>query len=564
MTNSLGSALADTLIRLLPPTETSRSDLDTLMNAFVLALERGDLGLSLSDEEADGTEVDWWSDDLLATLTASGWLVDVNDLETSPHAAIVRDGEWLRLRRWHQQLTDCLQRLKAMGCRPLDDGITSSEETKIRQGALRAGLDKEQCDAVIALQQRHLVVLTGGPGTGKTSTVVQMLATALEKDPELRIQLSAPTGKAAARLRQAIQQGSLGLASPSSAALASLPAATLHRLLEARGENRFRRNQTHPLELDLVVVDEVSMVDLPLMTALLEALPEQSRLLLLGDAHQLPPVGPGAVLQELNRTTCRQQLAQAAVELRTTYRNNGAIARLAGQLRSAGSDRHGAGLLHHHLQTLKPDDNVVWLEASSSTLPAQLLKQLQTQQATLRTLASELRWNGEEPETSSALTLLRQLDTWVALSPVRRGPWGVEAMHRALLGDRTLRSVEHWPVGTPVLNRQNKPDEGLTNGDIGVIVNRDGEQKVLLDGLRVLHPAQFSGAEPAFALTVHKSQGSQYDSVALLLPPQRRQDPRLTYTGLTRARSTVLLITPKRADAMAGDVMNSQAWSPQD
>ena len=207
MTNSLGSALADTLIRLLPPTETSRSDLDTLMNAFVLALERGDLGLSLSDEEADGTEVDWWSDDLLATLSASGWLVDVNDLETSPHAAIVRDGEWLRLRRWHQQLTDCLQRLKAMGCRPLDDGITSSEETKIRQGALRAGLDKEQCDAVIALQQRHLVVLTGGPGTGKTSTVVQMLATALEKNPELRIQLSAPTGKAAARLRQAIQQG---------------------------------------------------------------------------------------------------------------------------------------------------------------------------------------------------------------------------------------------------------------------------------------------------------------------------------------------------------------------
>ena len=105
--------------------------------------------------------------------------------------------------------------------------------------------------------------------------------------------------------------------------------------------------------------------------------------------------------------------------------------------------------------------------------------------------------------------------------------------------------MQHWPAGTPVLNRHNRPDQGLANGDIGVVVMQEQETRVLLPGQRLLHPAQLTGAEPAFALTVHKSQGSQYSEVALLLPPVRHQDPRLAYTGLTRARHNVLLITPE-------------------
>jgi exodeoxyribonuclease V alpha subunit len=120
----------------------------------------------------------------------------------------------------------------------------------------------------------------------------------------------------------------------------------------------------------------------------------------------------------------------------------------------------------------------------------------------------------------------------------------VEAIHRALLGDLLKRPLQHWPIGTPVLNRQNRPEQGLANGDIGVVVRQGAEPRVLLPANRVLHPAQLSGAEPAFALTVHKAQGSQYKRVLLILPPLRHHDPRLVYTGLTRAQQELLLITP--------------------
>ena len=126
--------------------------------------------------------------------------------------------------------------------------------------------------------------------------------------------------------------------------LSSLPSSTLHRLLEARGENRYRRNRSLPLVVDLLVVDEVSMVDLPLMEALLEALPDHAQLLLVGDPDQLPPVGPGAVLQELSQAQRRHELGTAAVELQTTYPQHGAIAALADQLRqsSSGSARRSS------------------------------------------------------------------------------------------------------------------------------------------------------------------------------------------------------------------------------
>ena len=129
-------------------------------------------------------------------------------------------------------------------------------------------------------------------------------------------------------------------------------------------------------------------------------------------------------------------------------------------------------------------------------------------------------------------------------SPLRQGPWGIEALHRALLGSGMGAPLERWPLGTPVLNRLNRPEQALSNGDIGVLVEREGQRLVLMSAGRVLHPARLAGAEPALALTVHKAQGSQYGEVLLLLPPSRHGDPRLLYTGLTRARRRVLLVTP--------------------
>jgi len=133
------------------------------------------------------------------------------------------------------------------------------------------------------------------------------------------------------------------------------------------------------------------------------------------------------------------------------------------------------------------------------------------------------------------------------LSPVRQGPWGVEALHRALLGPLLQAPLQRWPLGTPVLNRQNRPEQGLANGDIGLLIEAGGERRVLMAGGRLLHPTRLGEAEPALALTVHKAQGSQYQQVLLLVPPSRHSDPRLLYTGLTRARQAVLLVTPEDA-----------------
>jgi len=130
------------------------------------------------------------------------------------------------------------------------------------------------------------------------------------------------------------------------------------------------------------------------------------------------------------------------------------------------------------------------------------------------------------------------------LSPLRQGPWGVDALHRALLGPLASAPLERWPLGTPVLNRRNHPEQDLANGEIGVVVVRNGQRLVLMPGGRLLHPARLAGAEPALALTVHKAQGSQYAHVLLLVPPSRQRDPRLLYTGLTRARHQALLVFP--------------------
>ena len=548
MSSALGLALTDSLTRLVPPhlgategaTAEAKATRETAVMALAEALERGELGLDLNGPAPEGLEANAWPNAVVTALKECGWLVSADVLNAAPEAPFVLDGHWLRWRRWHLHLHHCLEQLLELGRTDLPRALSEDQSNAARTTAQQAGLDQQQTQAVLALLQHRLVLLTGGPGTGKTSTVVQMLTAALTCNPAIQIQLAAPTGKAAARLQQAVSSGSNALSSDAMHHLSSLPSSTLHRLLEAQGENRYRRNRSLPLVVDLLVVDEVSMVDLPLMEALLEALPDHAQLLLVGDPDQLPPVGPGAVLQELSQPQRRHELGPAAVKLQTTYRNNGAIAALADQLRQSSS-----GFSKAQLSQLQPDDNVKWLEVKRQGLPTRLLNDLRAHQERLSALAKALRWYDGQPHPDDAAALLEQLEAWVALSPVRQGPWGVDTLNRAVLGDRSRRSVQHWPAGTPVLNRHNRPDQGLANGDIGVVVMQEQETRVLLPGQRLLHPAQQTGAEPAFALTVHKSQGSQYSEVALLLPPVRHQDPRLAYTGLTRARHNVLLITPE-------------------
>jgi len=550
------SALAAALVEALPRLVGAERDplVLELIAALAAALERGDLELDLAGPAPAEVSAAAWPDQHRQALGPTPLAVAADALDKQPEAPLVLAGERLRWRRWHSQLQAALEALITRAQQPLAAVASPEMLAQTLAEAAQAGLDGQQQRAVTALLGHGLVLLGGGPGTGKTSTVVQMLAAALRQQPALRLHLAAPTGKAATRLGQALRTGARGLEPELAQRLGQAPCTTLHRLLESNGE-RFGRHRGHPLALDLLVVDEVSMVDLPLMQALLEALPARCQLLLVGDPHQLPPVGPGAVLLELSRPERLRQLGEAAVQLHTTYRNNGAIAATAARLREGSAAEPGQAAeraLLEQLQALAPGDNLQWLCHSPHQLPSAAVAPLRQHQQRLAELAAALTWPSQELQHAPPQgweALLAELERCALLTPVRQGRWGVEQVHRQLLGDRYGRPLPHWPLGTPVLNRRNLPEQNLANGDIGVLVERPGpagpERLVLMEGGRLFHPARLGEAEPALALTIHKSQGSQYGQVLLLLPPSRRWEPRLIYTGLTRARQRALVVTPE-------------------
>jgi exodeoxyribonuclease V alpha subunit len=544
---ALADALAEALPRLLQ--ERSEPRLAEVIRALTAALARGETELPLAGEAPPEVDPRHWPEGHRTALAASA-------LAAAPDGPLVLDDDRLLWRRWWERRQEVLANLIQRAHAIPENGQGDAAAESLPEPSEGPALDPDQRRAVEAVRRHHLVLLQGGPGTGKTSTVARMLADRERWDPQARVHLAAPTGKAAARLRMATG--------------GRHPCTTLHRLLESRG-NGFARNRQHPLCLDLLVVDEVSMVDLALMEALLDALPERCRLVLVGDPAQLPPVAPGALLPELQRPALRDALGEAAITLRTVHRNDGAIAEVAGLLRQQiEAEAHGSGqgsgeatdpllALRERLRQLTPADNLTWHESAMASLPELLLEPLRQQQRRLAELARACP-PGAGADRNAELPLLAERERLLVLGPRRRGRWGVEAIHRALLGERVLSDPRLWPVGTPALCTRNLPELGLANGDVGLVLDADPEDGtrwlLFADGeagsgsgagsgpaTRRLHPAQLAGSlEPALALTVHKAQGSEAESVIVLLPGGDHQDSRLLYTALTRARRRALLI----------------------
>lgn len=541
---ALAAALAESLLRLYD------TDVDVALGALIKALTEalaaGAVSLDLQGPMPEGLDPDLWPGGYRQRLLQ-------HPLSQRDDGPLVLVEDRLSWRRWHRLRQDVIEALVHRARAPLALPVAAEEGQRAVSAAAAAGLDPRQQQAVLALLQGPLVLLEGGPGTGKTSTVVQMLAALLRWQPEARVHLAAPTGKAAARLRQAIQAGAQRLEPALSEHLAGLSCTTLHRLLESRGE-RFGRDRSRPLPLDLLVVDEMSMVDLPLMAALLEALPDGCRLVLAGDAAQLPPVGPGAVLQELQRR--HLDLGSAAISLTTTYRNQGAIAAVAQQLRQLqeGEDPL-AGL---GLDRLDPAANLEWQQASVRALPSMVRDTLRERADQLARSAQDLgrQLDAADPAGLGPLLtgdlaagLLAAQEHLAVLTPVRQGRWGVDAINRALLGPALEQGPEAWPAGTPVLCERNRSDLELANGDLGVMLVLAAGRQVLFAGVgaappRLIPAALLGDVRPAHALTIHKAQGSEMDTVIVLLPAGLREERRLLYTALTRARRRAVLITP--------------------
>lgn len=447
-------------------------------------------------------------------------------------------------------------------------------------------------------------VITGGPGTGKTTTVVRLLGLLQtlqlrEHAQPLRIRLAAPTGKAAARLNASIA-GQLAQLAVDDAVRAAIPSEvlTLHRLLDARSDTRhYRHDRGNPLHLDVLVIDEASMVDLEMLAAVLDALPASARLILLGDKDQLSSVEAGAVLGDLCRraeaghydaATAQwiaattgddiaafvradaQPLDQRIATLRESHRFGAAsgIGQLA-QTVNAGDAPAALALLQ------APTPDLAWQrDVDTVTLAALAIdgsaEQLGNDACGYRHYLEWLRTHrpaldaGEAAHADWARGALEAFNRFQLLCALRRGPHGVDGANRlvaAALRARGLIDGGHaldspgWYEGRPVLLTRNDYSLGLMNGDIGLCLRlptADGSNRTRLmvaflattnrmddkPRLRFVPPSRLADAETAWALTVHKSQGSEFEHAALLLPPAPTSvlSRELLYTAITRAR----------------------------
>lgn len=427
--------------------------------------------------------------------------------------------------------------------------------------------DQRLAAAVAALSP--VCVVAGGPGTGKTTTVAKLLAllTSLPGKPPT-IALAAPTGKAAARLEESVRRSAAALGAPWAERIGDRRATTLHRLLG--GFRRpFRHNATNPLPHDIVVVDEMSMVSLSMMAELLEAVRPDARLILVGDPDQLASVEAGAVLADLTRAAghahptradrlrqlCPDQDATAAatgvVTLRHTWRFNGDIADLAEAIRDGDAEAAFAVLD-------RPSTSVVFSDIDLSQPDAAAAQAVERLRERMVETAAELRRTALAGDVAGALAAL---DSHRVLCAHRTGPFGVatwgrrvEEWAREAVPDYGAEG--EWYAGLPIIINANDPDAGLYNGDTGVIVSTAAGMRGAFarGGEPTLYSTlQLDQSSPVHAMTVHKSQGSQFHSLTFIAPGI--DSPLLTrellYTAVTRASERVEILGTREALRLA-------------
>jgi exodeoxyribonuclease V alpha subunit len=430
---------------------------------------------------------------------------------------------------------------------PLDEALLASGLSRLFPGAAEEGIDWQQAAALAALRKKFCII-SGGPGTGKTSTVVKILALLLEQagDQSLRIALAAPTGKAAARLMESINRMKAGLACDGAVkALIPHEVSTIHRLLGSKhGSVRFRFSEQNPLPFDAVIVDEASMVALPLMAKLAVALKQDSRLIMLGDRDQLASVEAGAVLGDMCGAGIPVEaiqgtaspLSDSLVVLKKNYRFRhdsgiGALATLINNGRAAEAMA---------LITSRSDADVVWRDAPS---PEGLKKAL---------AGIVAAGYGSYLAADSAGEALQRFDAFRVLCTMRQGPYGVtgiNALVEDILASKGLIDPRNrWYRGRPLIVTANDYNLKLFNGDIGIVFpDPDAAGKAFVHfptpdgGVRKVSPFRLPAHETVYAMTIHKSQGSEFERVLMLLPVHDAEvvTRELVYTGITRARHGV-------------------------
>ena len=486
----------------------------------------------------------------IASVAASG-LVGVDDGAAPGEIRPLRlVGSWLYLDRyWAEevQVADWLHEREGDQVPDVDLGVLDAGLHRLF-GTDRAG---RQSLAAASGVRRRLAVIAGGPGTGKTTTVARIVALLYEQAAASGgalplIALAAPTGKAAARLEEAVhtEAAELDVAIPIRDHLLALHASTLHRLLGWRpGSNsRFRHHRGQRLPHDVVIVDETSMVSLSLMARLIEALRAPARLVLVGDPGQLASIEAGAVLGDI----VGPGTGAGIVVLNRDHRFGAGIAGLATAIRHGDAEATIARLR-------AGPDGITWIETD-------VADETETQRlAPIRdaALAAARRVLGAG-RAGAASEALDALGAFRILCAHRRGPYGVTSwtarMESWLEAEiEGFDPGEPWYPGRPLLVNENDYGLGLYNGDTGVLVQTAPDRVLAAfprgGEITEYSPSRLSAVDTVYAMTIHKSQGSQFDAAAILLPDSgsRILTRELLYTAATRARRQLLVVGTEEA-----------------
>ncbi len=497
-----------------------------LCAATVGALEEGDVCREIDEEQREL---------LKGFPDVVSFVVEGTSPDTVRTPFVVADGHLYTRRNWvyERRVRDWIVRSIQT---KMDDSVT-----ELPNDPFYAGLRSEQRDAVIAMCNSRFSILTGGPGTGKTFTISRAVKFIHDRRPDFRLGLAAPTAKAAARMMESMPKD-MGFAIPK--------ATTIHKLLESNYDLvTFKHNRDNPLAFDWLVIDEASMIDLPLMAKLVDAIPASCRLTLAGDADQLASVERGCVFHDL----CRfPGVAVSRLVESRRFPPDGDIAKLAAAV-NAGTDE-------------KADEAMAILKGKSDLVSYVDLAGLSRDAAfdpakwpgfadkvlagfAAFTGSPAYKPEGKEGEPKDPVEFaLAHLNDFRVLCALRHGPFGSEQLAR------WIKKLLDKKCPVPLMITKNDRTLGVDNGDVGVVMP-DDPKTLHLPGGRKIRLELLPDTELAFASTVHKAQGSEFDDVAIVLPPntgkpeERKEESdsfklltrEILYTAITRTKKTVAI-----------------------